>query len=85
MSSSRWRWAILLGALVLFAATFEWLSGLRHSPALTEGEAGLPPESGSSFARNQRAKQVWIEMIRIYNTCTNELDLQPPDDRPWRL
>jgi hypothetical protein len=59
--------------------------GIATSPALTEGEAGQPPESDDPIARTARANQVWMEMIRILNDCLVELDLTPPDDRPWRI
>jgi hypothetical protein len=59
--------------------------GIATSPALTEGEAGQPPGSDSLFARNVRAKQVWMEVIRIHNGCTMDLDPVPPDGRPWSL
>ena len=59
--------------------------GIATSPALNEGEAGKPPESDNTFARNFRAKQVWFEVIRIHNACTTDLDLTPPDGRAWSL
>jgi len=59
--------------------------GFETSPALTEGEAGQPPVSDNRIARDFRAKQVWMEVIRIHNHCTTDLDLVPPDDRRWSL
>jgi len=58
--------------------------GIATSTAFTEGEAGRPPGS-NAIAREIRAKQVWIEVIRIHNACTTDLDLVPPDDRPRRM
>jgi len=59
--------------------------GIATSPAFIKGEAGQPPESDDLFARNARAKQVWMAVIGIHNHCTNQLDLAPPDGRPWRM
>ena len=59
--------------------------GIATSPALTEGEAGRPPEAPGPFARNARTKQVWIEVIRIHNACATDLDLVPSDGRDWRM
>ena len=47
---------------------------IATSPALTEGEAGQPPESNGLFARRARAEQVWNEVIRIHNDCTSLVD-----------
>jgi len=45
--------------------------GIATSPALTEGEAGEPPVANNLFARKARADQVWKEVMRIHNGCTN--------------
>ena len=57
--------------------------GIATSPAFTEGEVGQPPESTGPFSRNARAKQVWMEVVRIHNGCSMDLDLVP--SRPWSM
>jgi hypothetical protein len=59
--------------------------GIATSKALDEREVAPASVSDVVLARNVRAKQVWMEVIRIYYECTTELDLAPPPDRPWSM
>jgi hypothetical protein len=59
-------------------------AGIAESKELNEGEASLPPSANTTFARNVRADQVWVEMIRIYNGCLTELDASDGDEPPAR-